>query len=114
VASPIAGFLFRNHRGENIFGSNTGRENYPLPAMAAGEAGSVDFHWMFPALSAGEYQISVAVSDGNIEDYQMCDYIEDAIPITVDAGADDDGHMPRTYFQLRCAAVTIHRNDAAA
>jgi ABC-type polysaccharide/polyol phosphate transport system ATPase subunit len=114
VPSPIAGFLFRNSRGENIFGSNTARENYPLPPMRAGDESNIDFHWTTPALSPGQYRISVAVSDGNIEEFRVCDYVEDAIDVTVDAGADDDGHMPRTYFQLRCAAVTIHRNDAAA
>ena len=68
VASPIAGFLFRNSRGENIFGSNTARENYPLPALDSGETHNVDFHWIMPELAPGVYWISLAVSDGNLED----------------------------------------------
>jgi hypothetical protein len=37
LASPIAGFLVRNLKGETIFGSNTTRENYPLPEMLPDE-----------------------------------------------------------------------------
>jgi ABC-type polysaccharide/polyol phosphate transport system ATPase subunit len=114
VASPIAGFLFRNHRGENVFGSNTARENYPLPAMSAGEAANIDFHWVFPALAPGHYRISVAVSDGTIEDFKVCDYIEDAIAVEAAADAGSSGRglygTTRGYFQIRCAAVTVHRN----
>lgn len=104
VPSPIVGFLLRNSKGENIFGSNTARENYSLPPMGAGEIGSVDFCWNMPALAPGSYHISLAISDGNLEDFQVCDYVEDAVSATVaeDAGA------TRGYFQLRCAAVAIH------
>ena len=107
IVSPIAGFLVRNSRGENIFGSNTARENYPLPTMDAGDASNVDFRWTMPSLAPGTYRISLGVADGNIEAYQMCDYIEDALDITTTGGGISSG-----YFQLRCAAVTIHRNDS--
>jgi lipopolysaccharide transport system ATP-binding protein len=107
ISSPIAGFLVRNSKGENIFGSNTARENYPLPPMIAGEIHTVDFHWTAPALTSGSYNISVAVSDGNLNEFKVCDYIEDAIAVT--AGSAPDASAARGYFQLRCAAVAIHR-----
>ena len=107
ISSPIAGFLVRNSKGENIFGSNTARENYPLPPMIAGEINTVDFHWTAPALASGSYNISVAVSDGNLNEFKVCDYMEDAIAVT--AGAASDASAARGYFQLRCAAVAIHR-----
>jgi energy-coupling factor transporter ATP-binding protein EcfA2 len=106
VSSPIAGFLFRNAKGENIFGTNTGRENYPMPFMASGDY-SVEFHWAMPALTPGAYSISVAISDGNIEDFRVCDYVEDAIAMEV-AG---DGSHSAGYLRLRCAAVAIHRHE---
>lgn len=109
VASPIAGFIVRNNRGENIFGSNTARENYPLPPMAAGDANNVEFHWSVPALAPGAYKISLGVADGDIEDHHMCDYIEDAIGMTV--AATDGSNASRGYFQLRCAAVAIHADQ---
>lgn len=107
VPSPIAGFLVRNSKGENVFGSNTARENYPVPFMDAGGNYTVEFHWTSPELKPGAYSISVAISDGNIEDFRVCDYIEDAIPMQA-AGA---GPPSAGYFRLRCAEVTIHRHE---
>lgn len=106
VLSPIVGFLVRNSKGENIFGSNTARENYSLPRMAAGDINTVDFHWTAPALAPGSYRISLAITDGNPDDFQVCDYVEDVIAATALTGPDARG--ARGYFQLRCAAVTIH------
>jgi lipopolysaccharide transport system ATP-binding protein len=115
MASPIAGFLVRNTRGENIFGSNTARENYPLPAMTAGDANNIDFQWSVPELAPGIYRISLAVADGNMEDFHMCDYIEDAIELTaaMKAGSNGDASpdTSRGYFRLHCAAVAIHGNQ---
>lgn len=115
MASPIAGFLVRNVRGENIFGSNTARENYPMPAMPAGDANNIDFHWSVPDLAPGVYRISLAVADGNIEDFHMCDYIEDAIELTAATKGGSNGDASpdasRGYFRLHCAAVAIHGNQ---
>jgi lipopolysaccharide transport system ATP-binding protein len=114
IASPIAGFLVRNNRGESIFGSNTARENYPLPAMTPGSDHNVDFHWILPELAPGPYRISLAVSDGNIEDFRVCDYIEDAIEMQAANNSQDgdaSGHGSTGYFRLHCAAVAIHRNQ---
>ncbi|HTA42498.1 MAG TPA: ABC transporter ATP-binding protein [Bryobacteraceae bacterium] len=105
IESAIAGFLLRNAKGENIFGSNTARENYPLPPMAAGEAHTIDFHWTAPELAAGAYSVSLAIADGNQEHFTMCDYVEDAIVVRCEAG----DRPVRGYFQLRCTSVAIHQ-----
>ncbi len=105
VESPILGFLVRNGKGENIFASNTARENYPVPPMPAGETHTIDFHWTAPELAPGIYSVSVAVADGDLERYVMCDYLEDAIPMTVGGG-----DAARGYFRLHCADVAIHRH----
>lgn len=107
VESPIAGFLVRNNKGENVFGTNTARENYPLPVLEAGGVHSVDFHWEAPALAPGAYTISVGIADGSLTKYIMCDYIEDAITAAFGAGT---ATASRGYFQLRCAAVEVHRH----
>ena len=106
ISSPVAGFLVRNAKGENIFGSNTARENYPLPGTAAGETHKVDFQWAMPDLAPGSYRVSIAISDGSIEDFQVCDYVEDAIEFQVSPGAKN----MRGYLRLRCTGVEIHRN----
>jgi ABC-type polysaccharide/polyol phosphate transport system ATPase subunit len=100
---PIAGFLIRNAKGETIFGSNTMRENYPMPDMDAGDTDTVEFHWAMPELAAGRYFISVAISEGTLDEFGVCDYVEDAIAI--EAGGDAAG-----YIRLRCLAVRVERN----
>ena len=105
IDGAIAGFLVRNNKGETIFASNTARENYPIPLLAAGEIRTVEFHWDAPRLAPGAYSISIGIADGNLEQYTMCDYLEDAIGVTV--GAE---YTARGYFQLRCAAVTVRHN----
>ena len=100
---PIAGFLVRNAKGETIFGSNTMRENYPVPDMDAGDTETVEFHWTMPELAAGRYFISVAVSEGTLDEFGVCDYVENAIGI--DAAGNAAG-----YMRLRCASVTLDRD----
>ncbi len=107
VDSAIAGFLVRNSKGENIFGSNTARENYPLPRLAAGETHTVDFHWNAPDLAPGKYHVSIAIADGDVREFGLCDYVEDAIEADASARTAFPG---AGYFQLHCASVTIHRN----
>jgi ABC-type polysaccharide/polyol phosphate transport system ATPase subunit len=106
VASPIAGFLVRNSKGENIFGTNTARENYPMPSMDEGSQYAVEFHWTSPELRPGVYAISVAVSDGSIDDFRVCDYIEDALTMQIAA----DGTTRAGYFRLNCVTIAIHRH----
>ncbi len=107
IQSAIAGFLVRNAKGENIFGSNTARENYPLPVMTPSDTQTVEFHWTLPGLAPGRYYISLAVSDGNVDEFKVCDYIEDAVTMdTVGSGPTTAG-----YLQLQCATVAIHRYE---
>jgi ABC-type polysaccharide/polyol phosphate transport system ATPase subunit len=101
VKQPIVGFLLRNERGETIFGTNTSREDSPIPALASGAECTVDFHFMAPALSPGKYRISLAISDGTIGQFAVADYLEDAIVVDV-TGEDTPG-----YVRLPCeVAVT--------
>ena len=103
LAEPIAGFLVRNAKGETIFGSNTMRENYPMPSMAEGDNEVVEFHFTMPDLAPGKYSVSVAVSEGTLDEFGVCDYVEDAVAVEV-AGGEMGG-----YMRLRCASVTVRR-----
>ena len=95
---PIVGFLVRNSKGETLFGSNTMRENYPMPSIAPGNIDRVDFHFTMPELASGRYFISVAISEGTLDEFGVCDYVEDALAI--DAAGDTQG-----YLKLRCTSV---------
>jgi lipopolysaccharide transport system ATP-binding protein len=107
VASPIAGYLVRNEKGETIFGTNTARENCPLPEMKAGDTDSADFHLTLPELAPAEYFISGAVSEGERDRFEVCDYIENALTVATVAG----GREIPGYLHLRCAGVTVHRHE---
>lgn len=106
VPAPIAGFLVRNQKGENIFGTNSARENHPLPALKPGDRHLIDFRLTMPRLAPGTYSVSVAISDGSIGEFEVCDYIEDAIRFEVAAGT----RAVSGYMELPCSAVMIHRN----
>jgi ABC-type polysaccharide/polyol phosphate transport system ATPase subunit len=103
LANPIAGFLVRNEKGETIFGANSLHENFPMPAMATGDVHTVDFRWAAPPIASGRYCVSLAVSDGTLGDFGVCDYVEDALSFDVDGG------NVVGYLKLRCAAVLTTR-----
>ncbi|HVW85626.1 MAG TPA: Wzt carbohydrate-binding domain-containing protein, partial [Bryobacteraceae bacterium] len=107
LSQPIAGFLVRNQKGETIFGSNSRHENYPMPEMGPGAVHTVDFHWTMPELAPGRYFISVAVSRGTLEQFDVCDYVEDAILIDIPAG----NQPARGYLRLPCSSVSVCREE---
>jgi len=107
LPSLVAGFLVRNVKGEFIFGSNTARENYPLPPMEPGDTHTIEFHWTMPPLTPGSYTISIGIADGDLENFEMCDHAEDAIAVEM---TDLNGTRRRGYFQLRCARVTVYHD----
>jgi len=103
VESPIFGFLVRNTKGETIFGSNTSRENYPVRPLAPADESFAEFHWIAPQLAEGAYYISVGVAEGHTDDFEMRDYIEDAIEIQVRSR-----NFPvRGYVRLACEAAVV-------
>jgi ABC-type polysaccharide/polyol phosphate transport system ATPase subunit len=44
IMLPIVGFMMRNNMGLDFAGTNTAREDFDLPPMAAGDVYTVDFH----------------------------------------------------------------------
>lgn len=85
---PIVGFMFRNHLGVDFAGTNTSRERADLPPLSAGEICTVDFYLDLPALYASSFSFSPAVADGTLENYQTCDWIDNAIVLQMDRSAE--------------------------
>ncbi len=83
---PIVGFMFRNNLGVDFAGTNTAREGSHLPPMAAGEICTVDFHIELPDLYASMFSFSPAIADGTLEGYGMCDWIDNAVVLPMEAG----------------------------
>jgi lipopolysaccharide transport system ATP-binding protein len=106
LQSPILGFLVRNKKGESIFGANTAGENYPAPSLEPGDRFAVEFHWVAPQLASGCYSISVAVAEGDETNFQIRDYIEDAVAIDV-----PPSHPTvHGYLRLDCESATVARS----
>jgi lipopolysaccharide transport system ATP-binding protein len=86
IALPIGGFLVRDRQGLSLFSTNTTREGYLLPPLIAGDHLTVEFQWTMPRLASGTYGVTLAVSDGTLEKFLVCDYVEDALSFTVPPG----------------------------
>ena len=76
---PIVGVLFRDQLGVDFAGANTTSEGRPLPPMAAGETCTVDFYVDIPTLYSTSLAFCPAISDGTLERYTICDFIENAV-----------------------------------
>ena len=81
LAMPMIGFMLRNQLGMDFAGTNTSREGLALPAMRAGEIVTVDFYMDLPELYPASFSFSPAIADGTLEEYRMCDWIDNALAL---------------------------------
>ncbi|HLG31305.1 MAG TPA: ABC transporter ATP-binding protein [Candidatus Brocadiales bacterium] len=80
---PLIGFMFRNKNGVDITGTNTLLEGKPLPPAKKGQVCTVDFITSLPLLHGGNYSISPAVANGALDEYVICDWIENAYALQI-------------------------------
>ena len=81
---PIVGFMLRNHLGVDFAGTNTAREHQDLAPMMAGDVCTVDFYLDLPALYASSFSFSPAIANGSLENYSMCDWIDNAVVLQME------------------------------
>lgn len=81
VANPNVGFMLRNHMGVDFAGTNTLREGHGLPPMNPGDSITVDFHLELPTLYPSHFSFSPAIADGDLIEYKMCDWIDNALTL---------------------------------
>jgi lipopolysaccharide transport system ATP-binding protein len=79
IVLPIVGFMMRNHIGLDFAGTNTAREAFDVPPMAAGDIYTVDFHVQLPELYPSAFSFSPAIADGTLHSYRTCDWVDNAI-----------------------------------
>ena len=103
IAAPNVGFMMRNHLGIDFAGTNTAREGCPMDPMEAGETRTVDFHLDLPELYAGSFSFAPAVADGGLQDYEICDWIENALALPMERGP---GEI-YGYMHLPCRAAVV-------
>ncbi len=83
VEAPVIGINLRNRLGEEISGSNTSVENLRLPPAEPNQVYTVDFHLRLPVLQPGNYYLTPAVANGTHLDFVMCDWVENALSLTL-------------------------------
>lgn len=83
VPQPIIGFMVKNRVGLYLTGTNTLMEGQPLPAQAKGSICTAEFHLPLPVFSTGNYSFAPAVAEGTLDDYAMCDWIENAYVLEI-------------------------------
>lgn len=94
IALPLIGFIMRNHMGLDYAGTNTAREGVDVPAMAKDDIFTVDFHLQVPHLYPSNFSFSPAIADGTLHAYRMCDWIDNAITLQMEAtGQPVYGHL---------------------
>ncbi|MEE5061476.1 ABC transporter ATP-binding protein [Pseudomonas alliivorans] len=82
IQSVIVGFIIKNKNGVSLFGDNTCLTYHDDPQRCvSGEQWECLFEFRMPILPAGDYSITVAVSDGNQENHCVNDWVDDAVII---------------------------------
>jgi lipopolysaccharide transport system ATP-binding protein len=104
VANPNVGFMLRNRLGQDVAGTNLLYEGIQLDAARAGERLSVDFIMDLPYLHAGFYHFAPAIADGTLDQYEMCDWIDNACVMEVIERTTTYGHM-RIPMRVRTTAI---------
>jgi ABC-type polysaccharide/polyol phosphate transport system ATPase subunit len=104
VEHPNVGFMMRNRLGEDVTGTNVMFEGERLLPVRAGDRISVDFVMDLPFLQAGFYYFSPAVADGALDQYDMCDWIDNACAVEVLERAATHGHL-RIPVKVRSTLV---------
>lgn len=87
VRTPNVGFMLRNQLGMDFSGTNTVREGYSIDSMQTGDIITVDFYLDLPELYPASFSFSPAIADGALEDYTMCDWIDNAITLQMSRSA---------------------------
>ncbi|MBN2437575.1 MAG: ABC transporter ATP-binding protein [Deltaproteobacteria bacterium] len=80
IANPIAGFIVRDRLGREILGDNTRLVQKELPPLSRGRRYVIVFQvdeW--PNLAEGEYSLTIAVADGELENHMQCHFLHDAM-----------------------------------
>jgi hypothetical protein len=104
VTHPNVGFMLRNRLGQDVTGTNVMFEGERLAAGKAGDRLSVDFVMDLPFLHSGFYYFSPAVADGELNQYEMCDWIDNACAIELAERTTTYGHI-RIPVRVRAMPV---------
>ena len=82
---PIAGFIFRDRGGQNMFGDNTYLAYRDAPVgMAAGQRFRAVFEFDMPLLPDGIYSVAPSLIEGTQSNHVHLFWMEEALTLTVE------------------------------
>lgn len=107
IEHPNVGFMLRDRLGQDVTGTNALLEGLVLPPGEPGEVYSVDFYLQLPFLHHGAYYFSPAIADGNLDQYEMCDWVDNACALEVHKRVDMYGavRLPCRVRHVRAPVV---------
>jgi len=83
IADPIVGFIIKDRLGREIIGDNTDLIRKKLPALVKGGKYIINFQMdAWPNILEGEYALTVAIADGELNDHRQCHYLHDVLIFT--------------------------------
>ncbi|MBD8873279.1 ABC transporter ATP-binding protein [Rhodanobacter sp. DHB23] len=83
LTNVIVGFLVKNKQGQSLFGDNTFLAYVDRPVCCeAGQEKVAIFEFRMPILPAGEYAVSVAVSEGSQDSHVVHHWYHDALVVS--------------------------------
>ena len=85
-----------------LAGSDTALEEADLPALNPGDVYTIDFHLQLSELYPAHFSFTPANSNGTLEDYEVCDWIDNAITLQAEKGRKIYG-----YFHFPCR-IHVH------
>lgn len=109
VLQPNVGFMLRNRLGQDVTGTNVMFEGQRLEEAKAGDRLSVDFVMDLPFLHSGFYCLSPAVADGELDRYEVCDWIDNACAIELVERNTTYGHL---RIPIRVRAVWAQKLES--
>jgi lipopolysaccharide transport system ATP-binding protein len=83
VEKPIIGFMIKSRLGLYLSGINTLMEGHPISGQLKRNVCTAEFRLTLPLLYTGNYALAIAVADGTLEDYAICDWIENAYVLEI-------------------------------
>jgi lipopolysaccharide transport system ATP-binding protein len=109
MPEPIVGFMLRDRLGQNVFGDSTYLACRDVPrAIHAGQDFVAEFVFQLPFLAAGEYGVTVAITEGTQQDHTHVHWIEEAVMLCA-----REGPVSRGIIGVPAIAVEIEKSAAA-
>jgi lipopolysaccharide transport system ATP-binding protein len=85
INNPIVGFVLKDQRGQVIFGQNTAQlSKIEVPKIEPNSYLTASFEFTLPLLAKGDYSISTAFANGDLQSVEQCHWLHEAHHLEID------------------------------